>query len=449
MKFLCEKENLNTEAIKSFLQKFSQYESPRLIKYKRYYDGKHDILNKTNEDDSKPCNKIVNNFCSQIVDNYLGYLVGKDVTYTSTQDITAISEVLAYNDSRTADSELLRQALIYGRAFEVCYVDEEAKQRFKVLDAAETFAIYDNTLDENLLAAVRFYPVDAFDSGKGFYVDVYTDVNIDHYKAESGFTTLQALDSEPHYYGQVPVTVFSLNQEEVSIFEKILTLQDTYNTILSTATDDYEAFSNYYMVIKSHTEVDTDKLINIKINRVASLDPEDSIEFITPAQIATDTSVRLKDIDEQIHKISNSPDFSDDAFGTSSGIAMGYKLLGFENTAGAIAANMTKALQKRLELICAILKMVNGDAIWRDIEITFTRNLPFDYASMAQLITQLKGTVSDRTLLSLLPFVSDIDKELEMVKETKLENQEIYGFGENNNLGNEDKADEEDSKATS
>ena len=110
---------------------------------------------------------------------------------------------------------------------------------------------------------------------------------------------------------------------------------------------------------------------------------------------------------------------------------------------------MTKALQKRLELICAILKMVNGDAIWRDIEITFTRNLPFDYASMAQLITQLKGTVSDRTLLSLLPFVSDIDKELEMVKETKLENQEIYGFGENNNLGNEDKADEEDSKATS
>ena len=134
MKFLCEKENLNTETIKSFLQKFSQYESPRLIKYKRYYDGKHDILNKVNEDDSKPCNKIVNNFCSQIVDNYLGYLVGKDVAYTSTQDITAISEVLAYNDSRTADSELLRQALIYGRAFEVCYVDEEAKQRFKVLD---------------------------------------------------------------------------------------------------------------------------------------------------------------------------------------------------------------------------------------------------------------------------------------------------------------------------
>ena len=103
---------------------------------------------------------------------------------------------------------------------------------------------------------------------------------------------------------------------------------------------------------------------------------------------------------------------------------------------------MTKALQKRIELICGILNMVNGESIWRDIEITFTRNLPFDYTSVAQLIAQLKGTVSDRTLLSLLPFVSDIDKELEMVKETKLENQEIYGFGDN--LGNEDNKDEKD-----
>lgn len=174
----------------------------------------------------------------------------------------------------------------------------------------------------------------------------------------------------------------------------------------------------------------------MKENRVINLDnTDDEVGFISPAQIATDTSTRLKDIDEQIHKISNSPDFTDDAFGTSSGIAMQYKLLGFENTAGAIAANMTKTLQKRLELLCEILSKVSGDAMWRDVEITFTRNLPFDYATIASLIAQLKGTVSDKTLLSLLPFVSDIDKELEMVKETKIENQSIYGFGE---VGNEE-----------
>lgn len=443
MRFLCSREELNAEKIIDFLQKFNQLESFKLSKYRDYYDGKHTILRKVATDPTKPCNRIVNNFCSQITDNYLGYLVGKDVTYTSTEDISALMDILAYNDSRTEDSELLKQALIYGRAFELCYVDEDGQQRFRILDSRETFAIYENNLNEDLLAVVRFFPLDAFDLSKGFMVDVYFDKEVIHYKAGAGFASMEFIGSDAHFYGQVPVSVLSLNQEEVSIFDKVLSLQDTYNTILSTATDSYEAFSDYYMVIKGE-RVEIEDLVNMKENRVINLDNvDDEVGFISPAQIATDTSVRLKDIDEQIHKISNSPDFTDDAFGTQSGIAMQYKLLGFENTAGAIAANMTKTLQKRLELLCEILSKVSGDTMWRDVEIGFTRNLPFDYATVSQLIATLKGTVSDKTLLSLLPFVSDIDKELEMVKESKMENMDTFGF----NIGKETN-DEEDGEVT-
>ena len=429
MRFLCSKEELTEKKICDFLQKFEQYELPRLNRYKNYYDGKQDILRRVATDPNKPCNKIVTNYCSQIVDNYLGYLVGQEVSYISQDDISDIMAVLAYNDSKTADTELLKQALIYGRAYEINYVDEDSQQRFKYLDSREIIAIHENNIEESLLAVVRFYAVDIFDATKGCYVDVYTDKTIAHYKSRPGFSSLEPLGEEAHYYGQVPITEFSLNQEEYSIFDKILTLQDSYNLILSTATDDYEAFSDYYMVIKGAQGLTQDDLINMKQNRVVALDnTDDDVNFISPVQLAADTSVRLKDIEEQIHKISNSPDFADDAFGTSSGIAMQYKLLGFENTAGAIAANMTKALQKRLELICGILAKVNGD-YWRDIEILFTRNLPTDYATLAQLITQLKGTVSDKTLLGLLPFISDVDKELELVNQTKLENMELYGFG--------------------
>lgn len=446
MRFLCSREELNAEKIIDFLQKFNQLESFRLNKYKDYYDGKQAILRKVAADKTKPCNRIVTNFCSQITDNYLGYLVGKDVTYTSTEDISALMDILAYNDSRTEDNELLKQALIYGRAFELCYIDEDGQQRFRILDSRETFAIYENNLNEDLLAVVRFYPVDAFDLAKGFMVDVYYEREVVHYEAAAGFTSMEMVGMENHFYEQVPVSVLSLNQEEVSIFDKVLSLQDTYNTILSTATDSYEAFSDYYMIIKGE-RVEIEDLINMKENRVINLDnTDDEVGFISPAQIATDTSVRLKDIDEQIHKISNSPDFTDDAFGTSSGIAMQYKLLGFENTAGAIAANMTKTLQKRLELLCEILSKVSGDAMWRDVEITFTRNLPFDYATIASLIAQLKGTVSDKTLLSLLPFVSDVEKELEMVKENKLENMETYGFNQNVEENEDNEQDDEDAR---
>ena len=51
------------------------------------------------------------------------------------------------------------------------------------------------------------------------------------------------------------------------------------------------------------------------------------------------------------------PDFSDESFGTQSGIAMKMKLLGMENKAQAIENTMRKALQKRFELITSILSL--------------------------------------------------------------------------------------------
>jgi SPP1 family phage portal protein len=106
----------------------------------------------------------------------------------------------------------------------VNYIDEDGKQRFKCLDSRECFPIYDNTLNQNLLCVVRYYPVDMFDSSKGFHVDIYTESAVDHYFMNTGYSSLRFENSDTHYYGQVPVTVFSLNQEEESIFDKVLTL---------------------------------------------------------------------------------------------------------------------------------------------------------------------------------------------------------------------------------
>lgn len=428
-------DSLTFEKIITFIQKFVQYESPRLEKYFNYYEGNQAILRKMVNDPTKPCNRIVTNYCYTIVGNYQGYLTGQDITYTSPNDISAIVDILSYNDVRTEDSELLKQALIYGRSFEINYVDEDGKQRFKVLDTRQCIPVYDDTLNQNLLCVIRFYPIDQFDVSNGYNVDIYYTDRIEHYTMNTGFTTLRFTGEEQHFYHQVPVTVFSLNPEEKSIFDKIMGLQDAYNTLLSSEVDDFEAFCDAYLVLKNVTAT-ADDVAEMKEKRVIVLpyaaqgvDPDAS--FLNKNISDTQIENMLTNIDEQIHKISNSPDFTDEAFGTSSGVAMKYKLLGFENTAGTIAANMTKALQKRLELICEILNLTSGEQMWRDVEITFTRNLPVDLAETANLVNILKGTVSDRTLLSLLPFVSDIDKELEMVEESKLRNMELYSFSSN------------------
>lgn len=427
-------DEITRENLLEFLGEFRQHELPRLKKYKNYYDGNQEILLKKGQmqDKTKPCNMEVTNFCDNIVNNYQGYLAGRDIVYSSDKDISEIQEILNYNDNRTEDAELLREALIYGRAFELMYIDEEGKQRFRKLDSRSTFAIYNNKIDQELLGVVRFYRQDMLHENKGYYVDVYLPNTIAHYTAPDGLSSLTFVGEEAHYYEQVPVVVFSLNQDELSIFDKVMTLQDKYNKISSYSTDDYEAFCDAYFYFKGLNTMTADEAQTMREKRVIVLkSPDMDAGYITKPDKGTNTNEILKQISEDIHKISNSPDFTDDAFGTSSGVAMQYKLLGFENVAGSIAAQMTKALQKRIELICAILTKVDGESTWRDIEITFTRNLPIDYSSLVTLITQLKGTVSTKTLIGMLPFVSDVDKEIEMVNDEKIKNQEIYGFDTN------------------
>ena len=69
------------------------------------------------------------------------------------------------------------------------------------------------------------------------------------------------------------------------------------------------------------------------------------------------------------------------------------------------------------------------DAIWRDIDIQFTRNLPTNNTELISLVQNLQGIVSNETLLSLLPFVKDTTAELEKLNQEKQTNMALYGFG--------------------
>lgn len=273
-----------------------------------------------------------------------------------------------------------------------------------------------------------------------FYVDVYSAREVASYKSDSSFTSFQRTEFVPNYYGQVQVNVFPLNEEWESIFDKVMSLQDAYNTLLSSEVDDFEAFVMAYLVLQGIDDVDPEALHLMRTNRVLQLPDGGSAEFLTKNISDTQISNMLDNIRDSIREISACPDFNDNSFGTSSGVAIKYKLINFENRAAAIEKQMVKALQRRIELICSILSLTAGEDTWRDIQIIFTRNLPVDYADITSMINQLRGIVSNRTLISQLPFITDIDSEIELVEEQNAANASLYNFSSS---GNEVEEEEE------
>jgi SPP1 family phage portal protein len=70
-----------------------------------------------------------------------------------------------------------------------------------------------------------------------------------------------------------------------------------------------------------------------------------------------------------------------------------------------------------------------GESVFRDISIQFVRNIPTDTSAVVNMINSLKGIVSDKTLLTQLDFVSDVEAELEAIEEQKQNNMSLYSFG--------------------
>lgn len=323
----------------------------------------------------------------------------------------------------------MRNALIYGVAYEIVYIDEDAKQRFKAIDPRECIPVYDDTLEEELLYMIRYYKKPTWKNEEIKYiVEVYSESTVTKYESNGNFSSLSVMvEEQPHYFQQVPFVVFKLNNEQESIFDKVMSLQDAYNELLSSEVDDFQAFTDAYLVLKG-TGIDEEEAAAMRENRILMLDENDSAEYLTKSISDTQIENMLKNINDSIHVISNSPDFNDDKFMATSGIAMRYKLVGFENTSSAIVSNMTKAIQKRIELLYTVMGLISGD-MYKDVQIKFTRNLPVDNTETINVINGLRGLVSDRTLISLLPFVSDVDAEMEAVAAQKAENIDMYSFG--------------------
>lgn len=428
---------MNPSILNQMLIKYQTEIIPQMGRWKSYYDGKQDILLRQYKDVTKPCCRTITNFCKNVTDIYTGYIAAPNcISYQSEQDITLIQQVLNYNDAASEDAEFLRNALICGFGAELMYIDQDKKIRFSAINPMTCFGIYSDDLTDELLYFVTWSKENDWDFDNQVYnLDLYDNVNVTHYRMVGMGGPLELIGSERHFFNQCPANIFYI-QDEKSIFDCIMSLQDSYNETLSNQTEEISQLSNSYMVLTGNFDVQDFKenLPSMRENRTIILGEGCTASWLIKDVNDNQTNSNLDRIQANIYRIACCPDFSSDTFigGVSSGIAIKYRLTGCETRAATIEVQMKKALQRRIEIICGFASMMIGEEVYRDIKINFERNIPEDISTLATAVSQLSGIVSDETLLSTLPFVNDPKTEAEKVREQKEASMAMYDFGMNN-----------------
>ena len=406
------------------------------IKLKRYYVGEHDILKKVGRMNNAPNNKIVANYCEYISNMSTGFFLGQPVAYSSVseneEEVDALLDVFKYNDEAAHNVELAEEDSITGEAYELLYTDEDAQIRFCAVPSEEVVLVCEATLEEKILYALRHYCVYNLDLATyEEFVDVYDTQTATKYAYNEGRLTLLE-ESAPHYFGDVPIVEYPNNHWHRGDFEGVITLVDAYNKSQSLTLDDMEDFTDAFLVLKGMGGTNTDDVKELRRNKVISLDDGGGAEWLIKNLNDTYIENVKTRLQKDIHKFSNIPDMSDESFtGNTSGVAIKYKLIGLEQIRSRKEREFKKGLQRRIELISNIRQLKSQTPIdFRDIEITFTANIPANTQEQAQIVKLLDGLVSQKRLLSLLPFVTDPAEEMEELQKENADEKQSEEYGD-------------------
>ena len=182
---------------------------------------------------------------------------------------------------------------------------------------------------------------------------------------------------------------------------------------------------------------------HLKKEKLLELPADAKAEYLTRTFDESGVEILKKAIEQDIHKFSHIPCMTDESFGGNvSGVAMEFKLLGMENITKIKTRYYKKGLRKRIRILtnCLAVKGINVDPA--TITPVFSRAMPKNLLEISQIVSNLWGKVSRRTLLAQIPFVDDVEEELKAVEKEEQEaiaqQKEIFGNEPNTPPDNSD-----------
>ena len=476
------------QVVAYFVARHYMIDSPRITKLQRYYLGDNDIHYWTNDKKlrNRADNRIASGFAKFITNMRVGYMLGKPIQFKPDDDNgddSSVDDLLSQfnqeNDEKYHEKVMKTNLSVTGRAYELLYAgdaeeDDEGNVKtpdvkLRAIDPATAFVVYDTSIDRHSLFGVRYYTVE-YNSRTISYVDVYTADMTYHFMSEDGLTTqsgsdYQLVSQEQTSFGAVPLTEYVNNESKTGDWESKLDEIDAYDLAMSEMANSEEDFANAKLVLNGDLDF-SDNMVevhnadgSVMVNddgepvKVPKIDTKDQFLWLKPSVVPSSNGSNTvvpssaeyltKQINEagwktfidqlstDIHKDTNTPNTTDEAFsGQSSGVALMYKLFGEDQERSMQESLYTRGIMRRLRLLGNFWKKnfeINDANIMNSYVPHYTPNLPRNNSDIVNMVVQIANSnlVSEDTLREMISQVTGVsaDAEKERINEEQEESE--------------------------
>lgn len=429
-----DKKEINQINLNVWLADFINNVQPKYIKLETYYKGK-DFLNKVQTEldryNKREVNNIHSNLSKMIVTNACGYFIGKPVTYAFKDAFFENqARALFYRcDEQAENQTLAKDASKFGVAYELMALNENKEIYIKSLSPLNTFFVVDDTINKNKICAITYWTRKLANGTiikKGY---IYTKDLIYSFEIQPSMTLLS--EEVNPFKPIIPVFEYENNDEHSGDFEPVTELLSAYSRLISSNFDDIDSIANSILAL-INAQLDDDETKELKKSRVLQLIGENAdAKYLNKALDKEYVEYLRKALREDIFSITNIPDLTDEKFaGNQSGVALSYKLIGFENLRLIKKNYFEKGLFQRLTCLLNYKNLTDTPKQIAEgsIDITFYTNLPSNIDKDAQIANLYnQGVLSLGTALKLMETVEDSDEEVEKIQNEKPSMEDLNG----------------------
>ncbi len=456
---------------KNFVDQFLTGKVKEYNKWNDYYEGRHAILSKV-KDEGEANTKLIFQYPRLIIDTAHSYLVGKPITYANNIELDdeeyndteeflkRLTKLFVSIDEGFHTAELLKNTSICGDGYEYVYLSKiTGLPKVVEFPATECMPIYSPATKE-LEKIIRVYQMEELLANntvnKYYNVEVYGSEKIEYYVYKDGL--FKADLSRPDFYhllGEVPVvhyrnTKVATNDYGMSDLLSVVTLIDEYEERASELSNTLQYNGNPIMRL-INCVMDDDQYKEMIQKRVMQIPEGGQADYLVWDQQIGAIEKHLERLQDAILTFSSTPKLykDNDDGNPMSGISIKMKFSGADLKANDKERNYKQGIRKRLRLLAKIWNLTDNKSYNSDdIDILFNRSIPQNLTEIADMVVSLKGTVSDETLLGLLPFVVDVQTELQTLAREQKEKATTTEVTDQTDLSNTDTNNQDDGEDT-
>jgi len=432
------------------------------IKGSLYYDGEQDILlrkrtmigedGKLQVVENLPNNHVIDNQYAKMVNQKANYLLGQPfvIDCENEQYADCLKKVFNKRFMRMLKNSG-KAAYNGGKCWLYPYYDDEGNLSFRVFPAYEVLPFWEDSEHTKLQGAVRLYLVAGYEKNVPIIiekVEVFDMTGIHKFILDGNklIPDMTVKEQDEYYvtmtgddgvqsglnWSKIPLIPLKANEQETPLLKKVKSLQDGINVMLSDFENNMqEDTRNTILVLKNYDGTNLGEFRrNLATYGAVKVrydgDTKGGVETLEITVNAENYKAIVEIFKKALIENAMGYDAKDDRL---SGNPNQMNIQSMYSDIDLDANDMETELQAAFEEIlwfvnCHLANTGQGNFEGEEVNIIFNRDVIIDESSIIDNIKKSVGILSDETLVSQHPWVTDVEQELDRLEKQKQKEQE-------------------------